>query len=401
MKIIYYSPHPHLYLNSASGFGTHMREMITAFENKGCEVLPVIMGGKDGPSEDKLEQSPTAKSFIKKILPNNIWRTLKDVDLLKFDYSAAKELEKAINEFNPDCIYERCNYLQLSGIKMAKKHDIYHIMELNTPYVDQNNFLSKGHSFIEGYARRIEKKQLQGTDLPLAVVGPLIDYFSKRHDINPQKFLVTHDAFNKNNIQLNAANQQKIKDEYKLHGKTVIGYIGSIFEWHGLDKLIKAFDEMDSENTKLLIVGYGEYMGNLIELAKSLGREGDIIFTGQVTKEEVFDYINIMDICTAPAAAWYQSPVKIFEYGAMGKPILGPDTAAVREVMEPDKDGILVKQTVEEVKEGMVKLICDPECGDKMGQHFQQKVLNDYTWDNNAAKVLEAVRNSEAHIGDN
>jgi len=157
---------------------------------------------------------------------------------------------------------------------------------------------------------------------------------------------------------------------------------------------------LDIPDTKLLIVGYGEYMVKLTELTKSLNREEDVISTGRVPKEEIFDYITIMDICAAPDAAWYQSPVKIFEYGAMGKPILGPDTTAVCEVMESDKDGILVEPTVEEMMKGLMKLISDPERSNKMGRHFQQKVLNDYTWTENARKVLEAVCNSETQSDD-
>jgi glycosyltransferase involved in cell wall biosynthesis len=402
MKIIYYSPHPHLNLMSPSGYGTHMREMITAFQNKGCEVLPVIMGGEDNPPEETINiNSSRSKQLLKNLLPKRLWRTLKDVNLLRFDQlKAMRRLENTIKEFKPDFIYERCYYLQLSGVKIAKKYNLAHVMEINSPYVNQTNFLENSRSYLEKYARHIERKQLSGTDLPLAVVGPLREYFCERYDIDPDKFLITHDAFNRANIQLNTNNQQKIVKQYGLSGKRVIGYVGSIFEWHGLDKLIRAFDELDIPDTKLLIVGYGEYMVKLTELTKSLNREEDVISTGRVPKEEIFDYITIMDICAAPDAAWYQSPVKIFEYGAMGKPILGPDTTAVCEVMESDKDGILVEPTVEEMMKGLMKLISDPERSNKMGRHFQQKVLNDYTWTENARKVLEAVCNSETQSDD-
>ena len=131
-----------------------------------------------------------------------------------------------------------------------------------------------------------------------------------------------------------------------------------------------AFNELHEENLKIFIVGYGEYMKNLKELVAQFGLKEDVIFTGQVPKEEVFDYINIMDICVAPSAAWYQSPIKIFEYGAMGKPILGPDTAAVREVMKPDKDGILVEPTVESVKYGLKKLLNSKDLREKNGGKF-------------------------------
>ncbi len=396
MKIIYYSPHPHLNLMSPTGFGTHMREMITAFRNMECEVKTIIMGGEENPPKEALDQRSTGmKELLKRLVSKKIWRTLKDIDLIRFDYSkASRRLEKAIQTFQPDCIYERCNYLQLSGIRMANKYGLTHIMEINSPYVDENISLSEGRSYFDRYARRVEGKQALETDIALATVGPLKEYFCKRYGVKSDTFIITHDAFNKDNIKLNAENQQDIINEYGLKDKVVIGFIGSIFKWHGLDKLIKALDELGRPDVKLLIVGYGEYMTHLIELTKTLNREEDVIFTGRVPKEEVFDYINVMDICAAPAAAWYQSPVKIFEYGAMGKPIIGPDTDAVREVMESGKDGILVKPTIEGVRQGVQMVLGNREKAAEMGRRFQQKVLNDYTWDRNAQKVLRAIQSS-------
>jgi glycosyltransferase involved in cell wall biosynthesis len=393
MKIIYYSPHPHLNLMSPAGYGTHMREMITAFRNTGHEIMPVIMGGESNPPKESLEQSENnVKNGLKKITPKILWRTLKDVNLLRFDrYNASERLRGAIEEFKPDCIYERCNYMQFSGVRMAREYGLKHIMEINSPYVDQYNQLGKSRSLMERYARKIECRQVKETDLPLAMVGPLRDYFCERCDADAGDFLVTHDAFNKDNIQVDSESQQAIIEDYDLAGNTVIGYIGSIFEWHGLDKLIKAFDEMNMPDAKLLIVGYGEYMVNLTDLVKKQGREADVIFTGRVPKEDVFNYINIMDICAAPNAAWYQSPVKIFEYGAMGKPILGPDTKAVREIMEPEKDGVLVQPEVEDVKRGLKQLMQNPEEAQKLAAHFQQKVLKEYTWENNAKRVMKAL----------
>ncbi len=393
MKIIYYSPHPHLNLMSPAGYGTHMREMITAFRNTGHEVLPVIMGGEDNPPEESLEKPENnLKNNIKKYTPKILWRTLKDINLLRFDrYNAADRLRGAVEDFEPDLIYERCNYMQFSGIRTAREYGLKHVMEINSPYVDQYNQLGKSRSMAEPYARKIECRQVHETDLPLAMVGPLRDYFCKRCGADAGTFLVTHDAFNKENIQLDSERQQAIIEQYDLARNTVIGYIGSIFEWHGLDKLIKAFDELNMPDTKLFIVGYGEYMVNLIDLVKERGREEDIIFTGRVPRENVFDYINVMDICAAPNAAWFQSPVKIFEYGAMGKPILGPDTEAVREIMEPAKDGVLVRPTVADVKRGLQQLMQNPNAAQKFAAHFQQKVLNEYTWENNAKRVLEAL----------
>lgn len=392
MKIIYYSPHPHLNLMSSAGFGTHMRGMIDAFRKKNCDIRTVILGGETNPPDaPDNKKSKSVKNALKKAAGKNIWRTFRDFNLLWFDRTAASQLAKAIEQFKPDFIYERTNYLQLSGIQMAQKYDITHVSELNTPYVDQQNYLSGSRSYIERYSRIVEEKQLKETDLALAVVGPLKEYFCGRYRLDKTKFLITHDAFDERNIRLDRKNQREIIKHYSLQDQTVVGYVGSIFEWHGLDKIIKAIKELELTNTRLLIVGYGDFATNLKNQVKNLRMENQVIFTGHVPKEEVFDYINIMDVCVAPNAAWYQSPIKIFEYGAMGKPILAPDTAAVREIMESETDGVLVKPQLEDLKRGLMILLGKKDEAVRMGEAFQKKVLGEYTWENNAEKILNAV----------
>lgn len=80
MKILYYSPHPHLKLEDNTGYGTHMREIIQAFRSLGHEVFPVIMGGicrKDTQDQD-VGMKNTTKIKIKKYIPSILWETLKD-----------------------------------------------------------------------------------------------------------------------------------------------------------------------------------------------------------------------------------------------------------------------------------------------------------------------------------
>jgi glycosyltransferase involved in cell wall biosynthesis len=147
---------------------------------------------------------------------------------------------------------------------------------------------------------------------------------------------------------------------------------------------------LEESKVKLLLVGDGSYMTELIELVDDLGLKNDVIFTGRVPRNEVFNYIDLMDVCAAPNAEWYQSPIKIFEYGAMGKPIIGPDTEAVKEIMVSGEDGILTNGSVGNLKEGLTYLLENREKALVMGKNFQKKVLNEYTWKNNVRKVLAA-----------
>src|SRR4051812_14512646 len=122
MKILYYSAHPTLSLEAQTGPGTHMREMIRAMRGLGHDVHPVIMAQSVVQSQaaDGVQSHRTIKSVIKKCIPGVIWRTMKELKLMQFDRKLESILEREIEAFKPDLVYERAAYLQFSGMKVAK-----------------------------------------------------------------------------------------------------------------------------------------------------------------------------------------------------------------------------------------------------------------------------------------
>ena len=67
MKILYYSPHPQLRVEDQTGYGTHMREMIAAFETLGHDVDFLIAGHRSVHIE-QVQKSNSQKSRFKKII---------------------------------------------------------------------------------------------------------------------------------------------------------------------------------------------------------------------------------------------------------------------------------------------------------------------------------------------
>ena len=87
MKILYYSPHPHLRIEDQTGYGTHMREMIAAFEMLGHDVDFLIAGHRAIPTKET--QGSNTRSLVKEVLkfliPGLMWETFKDLQLIRVD----------------------------------------------------------------------------------------------------------------------------------------------------------------------------------------------------------------------------------------------------------------------------------------------------------------------------
>lgn len=388
MKILYYSPHPQLSMNAPTGYGTHMREMIAAWRKMGIEVHTCIAGDVAGEPYRGTEKRETGRfKNFKKFTPKIIWETTRDAALIRFDKKQAKVLESHILKFRPDVIYERIAYLQNSGIKMAKKYGIKHVSEINAPYPHERVSFS-GKSLLLSKARKRELEILQMSDGISVVSSALKNHLVKIYPPAAAKIKVVPNAVNPSKATFPEGKPEELKAGYKIDDELVIGFVGSMFPYHGVDILIKAFAKFPKDfKARLLIVGDGSILHELKALARSLEIFHKIIFTGSLPHREVYGHIKIMDICCMPKSNWYGSPVKIFEYGILQKPVIAPAEVPMYDVMGPD-DAELVKPNVDDFFGALKKLIDDKNRRKTIAANWHKKVMSEYTWEAAAKKTL-------------
>lgn len=390
MKILYYSPHPNLNLSDPAGYGTHMREMIRAFRELGHEVEVQVMGG----TEPKADTHPARPSLLKRIakllIPRKRWQTLKDRRLVEFDDAAYDQLLAKVQECKPDLIYERANYMQTSGVNAAKKLKVMHILEMNSPYVEEKLEL-EGDSGLLELAREKEAWQLERSSHVVVVSSALKEYFMLQHRTFAGKLSVIPNAIDAAKAEVAPAQAAAVRARHGLEGKTVVGWVGSIQPWHGVETLIDAMAGLGAElpALALLIVGSGETIEAMRQRAAASGVADRIHFTGYIPHAEVFAHIAAMDICVLPDTKWYCSPIKIFEYGLMGKAVVATHHAAVLDVMVPDRDGLIIEPGLDQLQQALRRLAADTDLRHALAQHFQAKVLQSHTWLANARRVVE------------
>ncbi len=393
MRIIYYSPHPTHDIVSEVGYSTHQREVINALRMLGHEVMTVIMGGENALDhqlirEEKINPSPL-KLALKRIIPRFIWTSLNNYKLILHDRTAGKRLEEAINLHKPDLIYERSEYLQDSGARMAKKYGIRYFLEVNAPFVEEMRHF-EGYSLYEGKAHKVEKFKLDAARKVFSVSSALSGFLCKRYNCDPAKIILQPNCINPAQLSDNGG-IEGLKDSLGLGDNKVIGFVGSIFPYHGVDVLIKAFAKVNREDagTRLLIVGDGTIMPDLRKLAQDLGMSEKIIFAGKIPHKNVFSYIQIMDICVMAKSNWYGSPVKIFEYGLMNKPVIAPDTSPVRDVMVHRESGLIVGDDEDELAAAILSYLNNAELAMSCAGNFHRRVTSEFTWQKAAERIIQ------------
>ena len=87
----------------------------------------------------------------------------------------------------------------------------------------------------------------------------------------------------------------------------------------------------------------------------------------------------------------FGSPMKIFEYMAMGKPVVSARYGPIEEVIEDGKTGLLFKPlSQEQLIEKIFLLIRNYDLRKKIGEEGYYKVLKENTWNKNAERILKA-----------
>ena len=392
MKILYYSPHPYLNLSSPSGPGTHMREMIRGFREEGHEVAVCILGGEHIYGNINFNFGNTGiKGKIKSLIPDILWQTVKDFNLQFKDKAAGKSLEKVIEDFQPDLIYERGFYMMTSGVKIANQLGIPHILEMNAPFPEEKIEL-EGKTWLKGKSEKLERIQAEGTNMMVVVSSGLKNYYESKYQALKGKVLVTPNAIDPNNFLVDPAETSALREELGiLQDDVVIGFVGSIFPYHGVKDLLLSFGELceniPTKNIKLLIVGDGETLPELKRIAANSSWNQQVIFTGNIPYTSVKSYIANMDITVLANSKWYCSPIKIFEYGALNKAIVSINTTAVQDVMINGEDGILIDEPKKDLRDALGQLIENEPLRSQFAQSFHDKVLTKHTW-NAMAKLI-------------
>jgi glycosyltransferase involved in cell wall biosynthesis len=185
-----------------------------------------------------------------------------------------------------------------------------------------------------------------------------------------------------------------LRKKYGLDDLKVIIYVGTLGKGRHLEVLIRAFSEVRGKkaNLKLLVVGEGSDEDNLKGLAKELGIESDVIFTEQVPQADVPNFIAVSDIGVSPVPPFYfyklSSPIKIFEYMAMGKPVVANEEIPEhKEVLEESGGGILVPFTAEAFASAIIQLLDNPEQAAEMGKRGTEWVLKNRGYELLARKL--------------
>ncbi len=140
---------------------------------------------------------------------------------------------------------------------------------------------------------------------------------------------------------------EALASQLGLSGKDVIGYIGSFYDYEGLDDLIASMAHLHgaAKDAHLLLVGGGPMEQDLRAQAAASPAAGRIHFIGRVPHDQVERYYSITDILAYPRKSMrltdLVTPLKPLEAMAQGRLVAASDVGGHRELIEDGVTGAL------------------------------------------------------------
>jgi glycosyltransferase involved in cell wall biosynthesis/cytochrome c-type biogenesis protein CcmH/NrfG len=188
--------------------------------------------------------------------------------------------------------------------------------------------------------------------------------------------------------------KQKLRIE---NDQLIIGFIGSLKLYEGIDLLIEAIKGLiDRQRAKLslLVVGEGEVKNELKTLAKSLSISKNVICTGRVPFSNIPNYYSICDLCVFPRrndeVCQYVPPLKVLEPMAMAKPVIVSNLPPLLEMVQDGKTGLVCQaNNVVSLQEAIMKIHDNIDERKRLGRGAKDWVFKNRSWKVVTQKYLD------------
>jgi glycosyltransferase involved in cell wall biosynthesis len=300
----------------------------------------------------------------------------------------------------PDWIYTRPHFATIAPAVMGWVMRIPNILHLSGDPLDQLRSAS-GVAFLRAPYTLLERVNCRLSHAVVVETPDMKEIYQKRHGLRPQKVFaiangVNTDLFRPMNT-LEARQKMGIDSD-----APIVGYQGNIREHEGIEYLVEAAPSVLHQvpTAHFLIVGDGPARARLVELAQSRGVSERFSFVGRVAYENVPTYIACMDVCVVPRnRARFQktgiSSLKVREYLACGRPVVGADITGIGDVLREANAGIaLSPENTSELAQAIVRLLQDEPLRRQMGSRGRGFAVHNLSWDATARAIAGAYRDA-------
>lgn len=168
----------------------------------------------------------------------------------------------------------------------------------------------------------------------------------------------------------------------ETHDRNVIGYIGRLEKWKGVQYLLLAYKEAIKEvdRLELVIAGKGGYEYELQNLTKELGLGNRVKFIGNVSGKEKDDFYAQTNVIVVPSSSWENHPLTAIEAQLRCRPVIGTDFGGIKEIILDKETGYIVPiGDIKAMAKVLENLFKNPALIKQLGEAGRQRALTLFT----------------------
>ena len=280
-----------------------------------------------------------------------------------------------------------------------ESHGVAPVVSAEMPQLLGNSALAPTRRKLERLDAR-ERRVWRRAPAYVTITRALADDLAARYGPRPNVFVIPDGA----SLEVDGEADRIASDgDSSDHPRqaTVVGYAGHLYPWKGVDVLVRAL-ALVPRLGGLIVGGHpGEDDRARIErLVGQLGLHDRVRITGLVPFRDVRAHLRAASILVLPNSASaiserYTSPLKLFEYLALGRPIVASNLRSIREVLTDERTALLVPpDNPAALASALDRLDSDRELAASLGREARA-LASEYTWDKRARRLeaaLEAAR---------
>ncbi len=178
--------------------------------------------------------------------------------------------------------------------------------------------------------------------------------------------------------------------------KFIIMFHGFIAERNGLDIAIKAIARIRKKipNVILNVFGDGYFLKQSRKLADELSLNGHVRFHGMVSHENIAAAIERTNVGLIPnkmnAFTNINFPTRIFEYLAMGKPVIAPPTQGIKDYFDEQSLHYFQPENVDSLANEILNIYSNPAVSEKVVQRGAE-VYRRHRWESQRKNLVNLV----------
>ncbi|WP_278393446.1 TIGR04063 family PEP-CTERM/XrtA system glycosyltransferase [Sphingobium yanoikuyae] len=328
-----------------SGYTFRTRAILRAQLAKGWDVRG-LTGRRHvaaGPQEELVDGLHFHRTPGEAASGNALLREWRDIS------AHADAIESLVRQWRPDIIHAHSPVLNaMAAQRVARRHGIPLIYEIRAFWEDAAVGNGTGTDGSPRYwlTRQLETHAVRAADAVAVICEGLRSDLVAR-GIDSAKITVSPNGVDLDQFGAPVPRDPALTAKLGLEGADVVGFIGSFYDYEGLDDLIAAMPRLvrARPRAKLLLVGGGPMEQALRDQALASPFTDHIVFVGRVPHDQVEHYYAQVDVLAYPRKAMrltdLVTPLKPLEAMAQGRLVAASSVGGHRELIEDGVTGTL------------------------------------------------------------